>query len=129
MFDILEELASDAAREFNQEFTIDRDDLRHIRDRILSQSRRFGRDQDVAGSIEETKVGALYDGYHGMQAASVEGIALNNQHRPVVTGLRALGLPQISGPHLAPFNSHGSRVSDRCCRRRTDLGSRLSSDS
>ncbi len=36
VLDILEELASDAARMFNQEFTIDSDDLRHIRNRILS---------------------------------------------------------------------------------------------
>jgi len=48
VLDILEELASDAAHEFNQEFAIDGDQLRHIRDRTLSQSRRLGRNQDTA---------------------------------------------------------------------------------
>lgn len=129
VLDILEELASDAAREFNQEFTIDSDDLRHIRDRIPSQSRHLGRDQYITGSIEETKVGAQHDGDHGMQSTSVEGVGLNNQHRSAVPRLGAFGLPQIRGPHLTPFDCHGSRVSDRPCRRLTASASRLSSDS
>ena len=127
VLDILEELASHPACEFSQKLTIDGNDLRHIHHRVSSQARRLRRHQDIPGSIDKTKVGAQHDGNDGVQATPIEGIALNDQHRAVVPGIGALGLTQVRRPDLAPFNYHGSRVSDRLCRRLRARGSRLSS--
>ena len=43
-------------------------------------------------------------------------------------GLRRSGSPKIGPPDLPIFDYHVSRGSDRLCRRRTERGSRLSSD-
>ena len=92
------------------------------------QARRLGRNQDISRSIDETKVSAQHDGNRRVQTTPVEGVALHDQHRPVVSGLGALQLTEIRRPDLAPFDYHGSRVSDRPCRRFRARGNRLSSD-
>ena len=128
ILDILEERASYAASEFKQKFTIDGDDLRHIRHRVFSQARRLGGNQDVSGSIDQAKVRAEHHGNDGVQTTPVEGVALDDQDRPVVPGLGTLGFTEIRRPDLAAFDYHGSRTSERPCSRLTARGSRLSSD-
>jgi hypothetical protein len=125
---VFEELTSNPASKFHQEIAVDRDDLRHVRNGVFREACGLGGEQHVARRIDETGVGAQNDGNDGVQAASVEGIALHNQDGPVVPGLRAIGLAEIGPPDLTAFDYHVSRVSDWLCRRRSERGRRLSSD-
>ena len=128
VLDVLEELASYAAGELHQKITVDGDDLRHIGHRVFRQACGFRREQHIARGINETSVSAQHDGNDRLHATPVEGIALHNQDGSVVSGFRAVGFAEIGPPDLPAFDYHVSRASDRLCRRRTERGSRLSSD-
>jgi hypothetical protein len=128
VLDVFEELASYPTGEFHQEIPIDSDDLGHVRNRVFRQACGLSRQQDAAWGIEEAGVGAQDYGNDSVQATPVEGIALHNQDGPVVSRLRAVGLAEIGPPDLTALDYHVSRASDRLCRRRSERGSRLSSD-
>ena len=128
MLDVFEELSSYPAGELHQEIAIDGDNLGDVRNRVFRQACGPGRQQDVARGVEETGVGAQDHGHHRVQATPGEGIALHNQDGPVVPGLRTIGLAEIGPPDLPAFDYHVSRAIDRLCRRRSERGSRLSTD-
>ena len=56
IFDILEQLSSDADRRLGQEITIDRDDLGDVGDGILGKTGGFGRYEDVAWRVNEPQI-------------------------------------------------------------------------
>ena len=82
----------------------------------------------MIGRVDQTHVGGQDDGNDGVKTAPVEGVALNDQDRPVVSGLGAVGPTEIRRPDLTPLDYHDSRVIDRLCRRLRVRGRRLSSD-
>lgn len=126
VLNILQELTSHSTREFDQKVTIDGNDLGHIRHRVLGQACRFGRQEHVAGSVDQTCVRAQHNSNHRVNATAVERVALHHQHGPVVAGLGAVGISQIGPPDLAALHYHGSGVSALACKRFTAAGNRLS---
>ena len=74
---------ADAVR---KERSIERDDLRDVGYRILGQSSLAGAEGHVAGCIRPPQIGRQRYAYDGRNLAPINGIALNNDHRPAEAG-------------------------------------------
>ena len=77
--DVTEQRAADAAGAFSEEISVDRDDLRGIRHRVLGEARGFRRKEDVTRRIKQAQVRRQYNGESGAEPASIKRVVLNNQ--------------------------------------------------
>lgn len=112
VFDIFQHVAAKPANWLVEHVPVDRDDLRDVRHRILGQPGHPGRNEDIAGCIEEAQVRGQHDGDYGSQTTPVEGVILHDEEWTAEPRLRAAWLPQVCPPHLTALDYH-SRSSAR----------------
>ena len=78
--------AGDVPGPFGQESAVDRDDLRDVRHGIFRQSGRPRSQADVTGRVRQPEIARQRDSDDRSDAASIEGIALHDQHGPPKAG-------------------------------------------
>ncbi len=126
VLDIVEELASKAAGWLAEKISVDGDDLRDVRYRVLRETCRLGWNQDIPRRLHKAQVGCENNGNDGAEPAAVECVVLHNQHRSAKPGFGAARLAQVRPPDLAALDYHALRSSDRRCKRRTPGSNPLS---
>jgi hypothetical protein len=117
-----------------EERSINRCELRDVRDRVLGQPSHVARDENVPGSVRHAEIGRQHHTHRGADAAAVERIRLHNDHGPPKTRLGTSWLCKVCPPHLAPADKcsvgsvyHSPGGSERVCARRMNGSSSLDS--
>ena len=123
----MKQRTADVAGTLGEEIPIDGDDLRHINNRILGKARGVRGKEHVSRGVEQAKVRRQDEGECGAEAAAIERVALNDEHRPTESGLGALWFTEVSPPDVATLDYHDSFGMDRFCTRRVPASRRLSS--
>ena len=92
---------------------IEGDDLGHVRDRVSRQTRHSGRQQYVARRIRPPQIACERYADHRGQPASIQGVSLNDDHRPAKPGPRAGGWRQLGPADVTLGDHHSTRSSTR----------------
>lgn len=120
-------LTSELAGAFKQEVAIDGHELGDVGDGVLRKPRDLRWNEDITGCVQQAQVGHEDHGNNGAQTAAIERIALHDDYGAPIAGLGTVALTEVCPPHLATFDYHESRGSERACARRSDRSRRLSS--
>src|SRR5207302_8376522 len=102
-----------------QRAAIDRDDLRHVGNRILRQPGLTLRYDDVARRVGQAKIRRQDHAYDRLNSAAIECVCLHDRHRATKARLRGVRVVQISPPYLAALHYQSLRLRTRLCARRT----------
>ena len=98
--------------------SVERDELRGIRHRVLRQSGQLAWHEHIARGLEQAKVARQHHGDDGLDAAAIEGIGLNDEYRSAEPGGGTAGLAQLSPPDSAPlYHQVSGRMARRWARR------------
>lgn len=113
MVDVAHERRLDPPGTLHEAVSIDRYNLRHVRHRVLLESGRASGQENVPGRVEESKIRRQNDGDDRRDATAIEGIILDDEHRPTISWLRAARLVQLGPPNFAALNYHSVLLTAR----------------
>ena len=85
---------------FSKKQAVEGQELRNIDNRVTWQTRRSGRQEDIARRFGERKVARDHSHDHGLNAAPVKGAGLNDQHGLAEAGFGATGFREVSPSNL-----------------------------
>lgn len=127
MKDLRQLLLPQASYSLGEKRTIDRDDLRHVGDRVLRQACRPARKKHVAWCASPDGVARQRHAYDGGNAAAIQRIALGDDDGSTKAWPRASGLRHVCPPDLPLCNLYHSTLANiRRAARDTKASARLS---
>jgi len=87
-----------------QKTTVEGEKLRDIHDRVAGEARRARGQKEITGRIGKFQIAGDRGHDCRLNAAAVERVCLDHQHRPPVSRLGAARFGEIGPPDLSPLN-------------------------
>ncbi len=112
--DEFQSTAWDLANAICEDLLVERDGKRDIRHGILRQARFGFGQQDVPRGVRPLEIARQGHAKYRGNAAAINGVALNDEDRPSISGLGPGGLFEVRPPDLGLFDYHSTRR--RACR-------------
>ena len=89
--------------------SVQSNDLRHVGDRVLGETRRSRGEQHVAGCFGPAQIAGQGHADDGSQPAPVQGVALDDNNRPAKPRTGSRGLGQLNPANVTLGDHHSAR--------------------